>query len=289
VFDYFLHRKSKEIKLSMVMMVKNEEDIIKRHIEFHAKMGVDNFFILENNSDDNTYEILKDLQNSYDIFLERNSSKRFEQKRWMTQLVKRAKKIYNPDWVINSDVDEFWIPKNGLSLKESLNFKGGILLVPRVNMLFYEGVESWEDSEYMVSNSVNYQRDLENENIMLGKIGRKVIVNPHGYIKTNSGNHSAEHIAFWQKREIDTILIRHYLLRGYQQFEKKVKIYVEVLAENPKAKIGKHIKKWVKSYRENRLEEEWNRVVIKSKNLACLEDLNIIQKDTQPKELFNKL
>lgn len=289
MFDYFLHRKSKEIKLSMVMMVKNEEDIIKRHIEFHAKMGVDNFFILENNSDDNTYEILKDLQNSYDIFLERNSSKRFEQKRWMTQLVKRAKKIYNPDWVINSDVDEFWIPKNGLSLKESLNFKGGILLVPRVNMLFYEGVESWEDSEYMVSNSVNYQRDLENENIMLGKIGRKVIVNPHGYIKTNSGNHSAEHIAFWQKREIDTILIRHYLLRGYQQFEKKVKIYVEVLAENPKAKIGKHIKKWVKSYRENRLEEEWNRVVIKSRNLACLEDLNIIQKDTQPKELFNKL
>ena len=34
-------------------------------------------------------------------------------------LAKKAKKIYNPDWIINNDADEFWVPTVTESLKDT--------------------------------------------------------------------------------------------------------------------------------------------------------------------------
>ena len=39
MLDYFFHTPKKNIKLSMVILVKNEEDIIEKNIKFHSKMG----------------------------------------------------------------------------------------------------------------------------------------------------------------------------------------------------------------------------------------------------------
>ena len=60
MLDYIFHTPKKNIKLSMVILVKNEEDIIEKNIKFHSKMGIDNFVIMDNNSDDNTRDILKE-------------------------------------------------------------------------------------------------------------------------------------------------------------------------------------------------------------------------------------
>jgi len=289
VIDYFFHKINPEnIKISMVMMVKNEDDIIEENIRFHAALGVDNFVIMDNGSTDNTYEILKNLQKEFDITLERNFSKAYKQKQWMTALAKKAKKIYNPDWIINNDADEFWAPKEGHSLKDVLNFKGSVLQVPRSNMILYEGLDNWKNSIYRVANQILTREDYENLNIMLGKIGRKTIINPHGYIKTGAGNHNAEHIAFWKKQEFRKIHIYHYPFRDYERFETKVKLYVEILKENPNAKIGPHVKKWAKQYLDGKLKEEWEKIVLDKDKIQCLLDVNVLKKDTTMKELFEK-
>jgi glycosyltransferase involved in cell wall biosynthesis len=289
VIDYFFHKINNPVKISMVMMVKNEEDVIEQNIRFHAAIGVDNFVVLDNGSTDNTTDILKELSKTYEISLEYNPSTAYKQKEWMTKLAKKAKKIYNPDWIINNDADEFWIPTDiTKSLKDVLNFKGGVLQVPRSNMILYEGLNSWMESEYRVANQILNREDYENSNIMLGKIGRKTIVNPHGYIKTNAGNHSAEHIAFWKKQEPKNIHIYHYPFRSWKQFENKAKLYAEILKSNPKAKIGVHVKKWAKMYMEGKLLKEFEKMVFDNEKLKCLQDINIIKKDTKPKELFKK-
>ncbi|GAB6045679.1 hypothetical protein JCM11957_12770 [Caminibacter profundus] len=289
MIDYFFHKVNpKNVKISMVMMVKNEEDIIEENIKFHAQIGVDNFVILDNGSTDNTTDILNELKKEFEISLEYNPSKSYKQKKWMTMLAKKAKKLYNPDWIINNDADEFWAPLEGESLKDVLNFKGGVLQVKRSNMLLYEGLDNWKNSEYRVANQILSREDYENLNIMLGKIGRKTIVNPHGYIKTNAGNHSAEHIAFWKKKEPLNIHIYHYPFRSYKQFENKAKIYVEVLKANPNAKIGPHVKKWARMYLEGRLEEEYKKMVFSKEDLDCLQRINIVKKDLTPKNLFKK-
>ncbi len=290
MIDYFFHKiDPKNIKISMVILVKNEEDIIEKNIRFHSKIGVDNFVILDNGSTDNTTDILKSLQKEYEIVLDYNPSKAYKQKEWMTKLAKKAKKLFNPDWIINNDADEFWRPINANSLKEVLNFKGGVLQVPRSNMILYEGLDNWKNSEYRVANQILTREDYENLNIMLGKIGRKTIINPYGYIKTGAGNHNAEHIAFWKKMEFRKIHIYHYPFRTYKQFENKAKLYVEVLKANPNAKIGPHVKKWAKQYLEGKLEEEfYNRLLLNEEKIKCLLDLNILKKDTSMKELFEK-
>ncbi|NPA88536.1 MAG: glycosyltransferase family 2 protein, partial [Epsilonproteobacteria bacterium] len=220
MIDYFFHKVDKP-KITMVILVKNEEDIIEKNIRFHSKLGVDNFVVMDNNSEDSTRDILKELSKEIEITIIDEKGP-YAQSKFMTRLNKIAKKKYNPDWIINNDADEFWIPKNGKNLKEVLNFKGGVLQVPRSNMILYEGINSWMESEYRVANQILSREDYENTNIVLGKIGRKVIVNPHGYIKTNSGNHSAEHIAFWKKQEFRDIHIYHYPIRSYEQFEKTI-------------------------------------------------------------------
>jgi len=287
VIDYFFHKVNpKNIKLSMVMIVKNEEDIIAENIKFHSKIGIDNFVILDNGSTDNTFDILNELKKEYEITLLQDTGV-FHQSKLTTKISKIAKQKYHPDWIITSDVDEFWKPVNANSLKEVLNFKGSVLQIPRSNMILYEGLDNWKNSEYRVANQILSREDYENLNIQLGKIGRKVIVNPHGYIKTNSGNHSAEHFIFWQKKEYKNIHVYHYPIRSFEQFLLNAKIRIEAMKKG--AKMGAHIKKWAKLYEEGKLEEEfYNKLLLNKEKINCLLDLNVLKKDTSMKDLFEK-
>jgi len=287
VIDYLFHKiDSTNIKISMVILVKNEEDIIEENIRFHSKIGVDSFVVMDNNSTDGTREILEELKKEFEIIII-DEKEPYKQSKFMTKLTKIAKKYFNPDWVINNDADEFWKPMNATSLKEVLNFKGSILKIPRSNMLLYEELDNWKNSKYRAANQIVYREDYEKANIQLGTIGRKVIVNPHGYIKTNSGNHSAEHFIFWKKREYTKIHIYHYPIRSFEQFKKNIENRVKLLKIG--AKMGSHYKKWAKLYEEGKLEEEfYNRLLLNKEKIKCLTDLNILKKDTSMKDLFEK-
>jgi len=52
------------MKLVMTLLVRDEEDIIGENIEFHIRQGVDFFLVMDNNSIDNTKNILKKYEES---------------------------------------------------------------------------------------------------------------------------------------------------------------------------------------------------------------------------------
>jgi len=286
MIDYFFHKLKTPVNISMVILVKNEEDIIEKNIRFHSAIGVDNFVVMDNNSDDNTRDILDKLSKEFEITIIDEKSP-YSQSKFMTKLNRIAKQKYNPDWIINNDADEFWIPQTNKSLKDILNFKGGVLQIQRSNMVLYDGLENWWESEYRVANQILSREDYENTNIVLGRAGRKVIINPHGYYKTNSGNHSAEHIAFWKKQELKDIHIYHYPIRSYEQFEKSIANRAKLLKVG--AKMGSQYKKWAKLYEEGKLKQEFEKMVFNEEKLKCLQEVNIIKKDTKARELFSKL
>ena len=63
MIDYFFHRFDKEnFRLVMTILVKDEADIIEANIRTHAKLGVDAFAVMDNNSSDGTREILEKLK-----------------------------------------------------------------------------------------------------------------------------------------------------------------------------------------------------------------------------------
>ena len=57
-----MENETKNIKLIMTLVVKNEEDIIEQNIRFHKSMGVDAFVVVNHNSNDKTLEILENLK-----------------------------------------------------------------------------------------------------------------------------------------------------------------------------------------------------------------------------------
>lgn len=60
MLNFLLHDKKKfETEMSVCSMVKNEANYIKEWIEFHKLVGVQKFYIYDNESDDNTREILE--------------------------------------------------------------------------------------------------------------------------------------------------------------------------------------------------------------------------------------
>jgi len=287
MLDYFTHKfNPNEITLVMTILVKNEADIIEANIRTHAKLGVDAFVIMDNGSSDGTREILSNLKSEFEITII-DENEYYQQKKFMTKLAFLAKKIYKPDWIINSDADEFWIPNNDNGIKEYLKFKGGVLRIERFNMIppcdSIEKEDIFFDSIYEVSNQINYRvAEREDISILLGQASRKIIVNPYGLIKINSGNHSAEHIAFWNKKDSKNIKNYHYPIRSYKQFEKRVITRKEVLESFPDVKMGDHYRVLVSKYNSGKLKDEYRKFIFKQNEIELLKKIGVVSENRIP-------
>jgi hypothetical protein len=99
-------------------MFKNEYHVIKEFIEHYIQQGVDNFLMIDNNSDDNYYEILKPYIDNKIVDLISDSNKHSQVMCINNNFLEKSK-IY--DWVIVCDLDEFiYARKKYKNIKEYL-------------------------------------------------------------------------------------------------------------------------------------------------------------------------
>ena len=275
----------------MTILVKDEIDIIKMNIKTHAKLGVDAFVVMDNNSTDGTREILEELKKDYEITII-DEKGLYNQAKWMKKLAKTAKDTYNPRWVINNDADEFWIPKDGKTIKEVLPKKGAVLTVQRYNMVLDETVSNgnFYEAKYHVHNPVFYRKETqltqEYPSIVLSKIGPKVITDPKGLLIIRGGNHKALHIRnlwdYWRHydkiKRFSDIEVFHYVIRSYAQFEKHIINRKRLLEDKKHIRMGPHYRRWVKLYNEGKLQQEFEeRIVFKMDDVKVFEKYGIMQ------------
>ncbi len=297
MIDYLSHKfNPNHFRLVMTILVKNEADIIEANIRTHASLGVDAFVVMDNNSDDETREILSALQNEFEIEII-DESGMYAQAKWMRRLSKIAKEKFHADWVISNDADEFWLPKEGHTLKEHLAFKGSVLTCHRYNMVLDEGTlksGNFFNSRYYVENPISYtkHKQLQNDkvSIMLGKIGPKTIVNPNGLLYLRGGNHKALHIAnlrdylrpgYDKIKRFEPIEVFHYPIRSYAQFEKNIINRKKLLESDEKVSMGPHYRRWVKIFNKGGLQEEFeNNVVFSNNDLKVFTKYGIINQSS---------
>jgi hypothetical protein len=283
----------------MTILVKDEADIIEANIKTHAKLGVDAFVVMDNNSSDGTREILEKLAREYEItFIDEKGE--YNQAKWMLSLAKIAKRKYNANWVISNDADEFWLPRNNKNLKENLDFEGSVLTVERYNMILDESAQKKQDffaSEYYVKNPIFYKNIKKSSqtdiSIPLIKIGPKTIVNPKGLLYLRGGNHKALHLknmrdyfkpGYDKINRYENIEVFHYPIRSYEQFEKNIKNRKRLLESGGKVSMGAHYRRWVKLYTQNKLKEEFEKnILFNAKQIEVLEHFHILQKDSSIK------
>ena len=292
MLDYLFHKFNKNsFRLVMTILVRDEADIIEANIRTHASLGVDAFAIMDNGSTDGTREILSKLEKEFEIIII-DEKGNYNQAKWMKLLAKVAKNRLKADWVINNDADEFWLPRNGLNLKENLAFKGSVLTVQRYNMLLESGKDFF-DSSYHVENPIFYSKEKQltsdKLSIILTKIAPKTIINPHGLIYLRGGNHKALHIAnmrdylrsgYDKIKRFKDIEVFHYPIRGYAQFEKNIKNRKRLLESGKKVSMGPHYRRWVQLYNEGKLLEEFEHSMLFSqKDIDTLLKYDIVKYD----------
>jgi len=107
------------VKLVMTLLVRDEVDIVEAHLAFHLHAGVDVVIATDHRSVDGTTDLLESYARDGHVHLIRREDARIRQSEWMTHMARLAATEHAADWVINSDADEFWWPREG-SLKEVL-------------------------------------------------------------------------------------------------------------------------------------------------------------------------
>jgi hypothetical protein len=107
------------MNLVMTLLARNEADIVDAQIAFHLHAGVDFVIATDNRSEDGTTEILERYRRAGVLHLLHEDGDDMRQREWVTRMARLAATDFGADWVINSDADEFWWPREG-SLKEVL-------------------------------------------------------------------------------------------------------------------------------------------------------------------------
>ena len=107
------------MRLVMTLLVRDEADIVDAQVAFHLHAGVDLVIATDNASTDGTTEILERYERAGRVRLLRELGDEVHQAEWVTRMARLAATEHDADWVINSDADEFWWPREG-SLKDVL-------------------------------------------------------------------------------------------------------------------------------------------------------------------------
>lgn len=105
------------MKLVQTLVVRDEADIVGAQIDYHLNAGVDFVLATDHDSQDGTKEILESYERRgvLRLFEERGEMR---ESVWRSTMARLAAVEHEADWIINTDADEFWMPRRG-TLKEA--------------------------------------------------------------------------------------------------------------------------------------------------------------------------
>ena len=153
-----LLRPTRQPKLIMTLLVKNEAELLEQNLRFHRAMGVDAFIITDNNSTDETPAIIQEfVEKGWVIESIKETDTGYQQKKWVDRMVLLARK-HGADWVINADADEFWYTPSGC-LKHGLDTTSANVLRAEVRNVLPEEdrpFTQWTSVVYHVPNPQDY-------------------------------------------------------------------------------------------------------------------------------------
>jgi tetratricopeptide (TPR) repeat protein len=282
-----LFQEPKQIgKLVMTLLVRDEEDIIGKNIEFHFNQGVDFIIVTDNGSVDRTKEILNAYSKQGKVFLIEEPSQDYAQAVWVNRMTKIAVDKYQATYVFHCDADEFWCASSGNLKTEITSSKENVLFVPLINVLLRSRSKQEhfpEDSVYAVIDPMvtrNLELDSKNENIYLFEYPPKVMFKTaDGLFEVVQGNHNVVDTDSVRKGKSMDIRIYHFPVRSYQHFQQKVINGGSSYERNLQLgkSIGFHWRNWFDSYKKGTFDQEYNLLILDDRQAEKLKGLGIVE------------
>ena len=107
------------MKLVQTLVVRDEADIVDVQIRYHLNAGVDFVVATDHQSVDGTTDILESYVREGVLRRISVTDTIMRDGPWRTHMARLAAMEHGADWVLNTDADEFWMPRGG-TLKEVL-------------------------------------------------------------------------------------------------------------------------------------------------------------------------
>jgi len=219
------------MKLVLTLLCRNEADIIASNIDFHLSRGVDLIIATDNGSTDGTTAILEHYQSKGVLQLLHEASHTHDQEVWVTRMARMAASEHGADWVINSDADEFWWPRDAA-------FKEVLAAVPsEIQALQVHRTNFLPPAANAPSSLPFHQIQIIRESHSFNSLGHplppKVCHRGEAEIVVSDGNHAVQRNGIQVKTLQNTsIEILHFPIRSFGQLERKIREGAEALERN---------------------------------------------------------
>lgn len=272
--------KTSSPRLIMTLLVKNEELMLEKNLQFHKAMGVDGFIITDNNSTDATPTIIeKYRQLGWVKEVINETATNYEQKQWVDRMIWLAKTKLKADWIINADADEFWYAPSG-SLKTEMKTTAANVLNCEMRSVYPEDDRPF----WQWDRTVRYVEDYERYGLSLYSLferqNKKVMHRADGYLQISMGNHKVT--MFPKRPAASAVRIYHYNIRGRKQFLEKMINGGKQLEQHKGRHGGRHWRYFYRLYKEGKLEEEYDKVIGTAAYDALCKDGFVLKDTTMP-------
>jgi len=205
------------VKLVMTLLVSDEHDLLEANLDYHLARGVDFVVVTANRA---SAAIIDSVERYVDrgvchLIEEREGG--YRQAEWVTRMARIAATDFGADWVINSDVDEFYWPEAGTlkGILAAVPDRFGALTIPLSHFVPRPGDEGF----FADRMTVRERRSLKPG----GKgLFTKVAHRGAADVELSRGNHRVRGTNLTPLPGWEPILGLHFPLRSYEQFEAKV-------------------------------------------------------------------
>ena len=222
----FIFKRKYQFYLTLCAIAKNEGRYLKEWIEYHKMLGVEKFFIYDNESSDNTREILLPYIDSNLVEYRYFPGKKMQLKAY-ANCVKKHK--YHTRYMGFLDIDEFIVPIKHKTLPDYLRSLGKFTGV-QINWLVYgsSGAKKREKG-FVIERFKDHSLPDHKLNHHI-----KVILNPRLILRFFSAHRPVifgRYIdsdgkitkkQFWDRIPVSNqIRINHYAIKSYEEFLEK--------------------------------------------------------------------
>ena len=101
------------MRVAMTLVVRDEVDLVEDWLRYHLARGIDQVIVTDHRSVDGTSDVLAEHARDGRVRVIREEAPEMRQAEWVTRMARLAATDHGADWVINSDADEFWWPRDG--------------------------------------------------------------------------------------------------------------------------------------------------------------------------------
>jgi len=208
------------VKIVMTLLARDERDIVEQHLDFHLAAGVDLVIVTDHASTDGTQDVLERYARDGHVLVIREPDGPFRQREWVTRMAQLAATEHGADWVVNSDVDEFWWPRGGTlpAVLGSIPRRYGLVQsfvrhfvpVPEDSRPFQERMTLRLAAQAPVNDPRSPWRPF-----------RKVVHRAHPGARVVEGSHSIGGTDFVPMRGWYPLEVLHFPIRSAQQLDRK--------------------------------------------------------------------